>query len=157
MGKISNNLIIVYHIENALCGFLKDFILERENPFKDVVTPSRFHSNPDIKGILIQNADVAKHFVKGKVTIPTKEASDLQEDEGAVVHFKGERKGAYKCTKGVTHIVDTTCTHLGCELAWNSGDRTWDCPCHGSRFSFKGEVIEGPADKPLAYDQMKDE
>ena len=43
------------------------------------------------------------------------------------------------------HIVDITCTHIGCELKWNSAETSWDCPCHGSRFTFEGDIIEGPA------------
>lgn len=141
----------------AAAHLLTDLILGKENPFEDVVSPTRFHAKVDVKQWLIQNSDVAKHYIKGKAVFPTKKASQLQKDEGAIIDFGGERKGAYKCTNGVTHIVDTTCTHLGCELAWNSGDRTWDCPCHGSRFSYKGQVIEGPADKPLTYEHYIDE
>ncbi len=95
------------------------------------------------------NADILGHLVKGKLESPKTHASDLSNDEGAVVNIKGHRKGAYKDGEGKLHIVDTTCTHLGCEVAWNDSERTWDCPCHGSRFSYTGEVMEGPAEKPL--------
>src|SRR5690606_35000629 len=81
--------------------------------------------------------------------IPKKSLKELAHGEGAVIDIKGERKGAYKDENGEIYIVDTTCTHIGCELVWNDGERTWDCPCHGSRFSYTGEVIEGPAEKPL--------
>jgi Rieske Fe-S protein len=73
----------------------------------------------------------------------------LANGEGAVVVVNGKRAGAYKDENGTLFIVDTTCTHMGCELEWNSGDRTWDCPCHGSRFSIHGDVVEGPAKYPL--------
>ncbi|WP_243292487.1 FAD-dependent oxidoreductase [Bacillus sp. FJAT-47783] len=141
----------------AAAHLIKDLILQKENPYAEVVTPTRFHSDPDFKQLFIQNFDVAKYFVTGKMSLPTKKTSDLQKDEGAVVQLGGERKGAYKCPKGEIHIVDTTCTHLGCELAWNSGDRTWDCPCHGSRFSYKGQVVEGPAERPLHYEHFTGE
>lgn len=135
----------------AAAQLIKDLILERENPYKEVVTPTRFQADPNFKKVISINFDVTKHFIKGKFEVPSKTIDDLEKGEGAVIHYEGERKGAYKDEDGVIHIVDTTCTHLGCELEWNSGDRTWDCPCHGSRFSCKGDVIEGPAERPLSY------
>ncbi|MDQ0177430.1 FAD-dependent oxidoreductase [Bacillus chungangensis] len=135
---------------SAAAGLLlKDLILEKENPYKELYTPSRFHPNPSIKTFVQQNADVAKHLVKGKLESPSKTAADLERDEGAVILFNGKRAGAYKDEDGTVHMVDTTCTHMRCEVEWNSGERTWDCPCHGSRFSITGEVLEGPAEKPL--------
>ncbi|TCP27084.1 glycine/D-amino acid oxidase-like deaminating enzyme [Scopulibacillus darangshiensis] len=128
---------------------LRDIVLKRENPYQKLFEPSRFYADPSLKEFFSINGDVAKHLVKGKFQLFHKNAEDLANDEGGVVTYKGERAGAYKDDKGQVHIVDTTCTHLGCETEWNHGDRTWDCPCHGSRFSYTGEVIEGPAEKPL--------
>lgn len=53
--------------------------------------------------------------------------------------------GVYRDDGGALHVVDTTCPHLGCEVNWNAAERSWDCPCHGSRFDVDGHVLEGPA------------
>ncbi|WP_078408395.1 FAD-dependent oxidoreductase [Priestia abyssalis] len=139
----------------AAALLLRDIVLKKDNPYKEFYTPSRFQADPDVKQFIMQNADVAKHLISGKLQIPTKRPEDLANDEGDVVTVNGKRAGAYKDEHGTLHMVDTTCTHMGCELNWNRGDRTWDCPCHGSRFSFDGDVVEGPADKPLK--QVKEE
>ncbi|WP_270182684.1 FAD-dependent oxidoreductase [Alkalihalobacillus sp. CinArs1] len=127
----------------------KDYVMGNTNPYQDLFSPSRFYADPSIKTFLVQNADVAGQFVKGKLSVPKKKISELKQDEGAVVRINGRRAGAYKDQEGSVHLVDTTCTHLYCEVEWNDGDRTWDCPCHGSRFGVDGKVIEGPADRPL--------
>ena len=129
---------------------LTDIILKKENPYRDLFSPSRFKkADPDIKKFISFNANVAGHLLKGKLEFVPKDPSDLQNDEGSVVMVNGKRAGAYKDPEGKLHIVDTTCTHLGCECEWNHGERTWDCPCHGSRYSYDGEVLNGPTEKPL--------
>ncbi|WP_391560659.1 FAD-dependent oxidoreductase [Robertmurraya sp.] len=128
---------------------LSDTILGKENVYRDFYAPQRFDSDPDIKKFIQINADVAKHLVKGKLEYVGKEPGEVEVDEGAVVMVKGERAGAYRDHDGCLHLVDTTCTHLGCEVEWNHGDRTWDCPCHGSRYTYDGTVVEGPAVEPL--------
>lgn len=133
----------------AAALLLRDKILERENRFTELYTPSRFDADPSIKNVVVQNANVAKQLIGGKLGIVEKTVDDLSINEGSVVNVNGKRAGGYKDENGVLHVVDTTCTHLGCEVNWNSGDRSWDCPCHGSRFSFTGEVMEGPAKIPL--------
>ncbi|WP_211201529.1 FAD-dependent oxidoreductase [Bacillus sp. NTK071] len=133
----------------AAALLFRDYVLANRNPYMDLFIPSRFYADPSMKTFLVQNADVAGHFVKGKLSIPKKKISELKEDEGAVIRINGKRAGAYKDSEGCIHLVDTTCTHLYCEVEWNDGDRTWDCPCHGSRFGYDGKVMEGPADKPL--------
>jgi len=133
----------------AAALLIRDLIMKKENPYSGLYTPSRFNADPSIKNFITQNADVAKHLIQGKLEIVNGRPEDLSNDEGAVVTVNGKRAGAYRDDKGSLHIVDTTCTHMGCELEWNSGERTWDCPCHGSRFSINGSVVEGPAEKPL--------
>lgn len=129
---------------------IRDHIMDRENEFADLYKPQRFQADPsDIKQFVKENSDVAKHFVSGKLEKPSKNPRSLNKDEGGAVTVDGKRCGAYRDSNGELHIVDTTCTHLGCEVEWNSGERTWDCPCHGSRFTYEGAVVEGPATKPL--------
>lgn len=128
---------------------LSDLILGKSSPYEQLYSPARFHANPDLKQLITDNADVAKHLFKGKFEMVKRQPEDLANDEGAVVSVNGTRAGAYRDPEGGLHIVDTTCTHMGCELEWNNGERTWDCPCHGSRFSIDGDVVDGPAEKPL--------
>lgn len=133
----------------AAALLLADLVLKRKNRYEKLFAPARFYANPSIKNFFLQNANTTFHLLKGKIDFPFRTIHDLKKDEGAVVFMNGHRKGAYKDTEGNVHIVDTTCTHVGCEVEWNNGERSWDCPCHGSRFSFTGEVIEGPAEKKL--------
>lgn len=133
----------------AAALLLKDIVLGKKNKFQSLFTPSRFYATPSIKNFLVQNADVLGQLIKGKLQISNIDPKTLQNDEGAIISINGERKGAYRDQNGQLHIVDTTCTHIGCEVEWNRGERSWDCPCHGSRFSYTGDVIEGPAEKPL--------
>jgi glycine/D-amino acid oxidase-like deaminating enzyme/nitrite reductase/ring-hydroxylating ferredoxin subunit len=133
----------------AAALLISDLILERPNPYKELFTPSRFKADPSVKTLIRENADVAGHLLKGKWEFPVRTVDDLQADEGSVIRVNGKRAGAYKDKNQNVYMVDTTCRHMGCEVEWNSGDRTWDCPCHGSRYSVTGEVLEGPAKHPL--------
>ncbi|MCJ8006554.1 glycine/D-amino acid oxidase-like deaminating enzyme/nitrite reductase/ring-hydroxylating ferredoxin subunit [Lederbergia wuyishanensis] len=128
---------------------MKDILIGKENRYEEIFSPSRFTADPGIKTIVKQNMNVAANLISGKFERPDKEMKDIKEGEGAVVSIKGGRAGAYKTMDGQLYVVDTTCTHMGCEVNWNSADQTWDCPCHGSRFSIEGDVIEGPAERPL--------
>lgn len=128
---------------------LSDTIIKKRSRYQDLFSPSRFHADPDVKSFVQINADVSKHLIKGKLEYTSRKIADIPKDEGNIIRLNGQRTGVYKDEKGNVNLVDTTCTHLGCEVSWNQGDRTWDCPCHGSRYSVTGEVIEGPAQRPL--------
>src|SRR5699024_3084523 len=127
---------------------MADIVTKSENDYKNIFSPARKISNQAIKNFVKYNADVAKHLIKGKMEY-VKSHKDLPIDSVALIRIDGKRSGVYRDPNDKLHAVDTTCTHLGCEVNWNDGERTWDCPCHGSRFSYTGEVIEGPAKKPL--------
>ncbi|MCC3377400.1 FAD-dependent oxidoreductase [Cohnella sp. REN36] len=128
---------------------LRDLMLGRDTRYAELYGPARFEADPGVKTFVQQNADVAYHLVKGKLEWLGKQPEDLGPDEGAAVRILGHRAGAYRDPEGQLHLVDTTCTHMGCEVSWNEGDRTWDCPCHASRFDYRGEVVKGPAKKAL--------
>lgn len=124
-------------------------ILGKDSPYGKLYNPSRFEGKETIKNTVTYNMDTAKHLVKSKLDLQNEDIDHLETDQAAVTRINGQRTGAYKDEHDKLFLVDTTCTHLGCEVNWNSGERSWDCPCHGSRFSYTGEVLEGPATRPL--------
>ncbi|MFS0751633.1 FAD-dependent oxidoreductase [Oceanobacillus sp. 1P07AA] len=130
---------------------LASYILKHENNrYRELLSPSRFKADPMIKNLFTVNANTAKEFIKGKFSFTDNtKIDDLNQDEATITHNKGIRIGVYKDNQDNIYSVDTTCTHLGCEVNWNQEDRTWDCPCHGSRYNYTGEVIEGPAKQSL--------
>lgn len=127
---------------------LKDLILHGRSQWQDVYNPSRKTIAASAKNFIVENYNVAEQLLDGKITKLPKEA-DIKPGDAKVLRIDGKRVGAYRDRQGNLHLVNTTCTHMGCELNWNSAEESWDCPCHGSRFTYEGEVISGPAVKPL--------
>lgn len=129
---------------------LSDQILGNPNPYAELYDPTRTKMKAvDALSFLKDNGGVAKELVKGKLKMPSKTVETLGKDEGGLVKYGKGKAGGYKDKYGQVHLVDTACTHMGCETHWNDAERSWDCPCHGSRFSYTGEVLDGPAVKPL--------
>lgn len=123
---------------------IRDLIIKGTSPWQDAYNPQRFTPVASSATFIQENLDVAKNLIKGK--LKTGEVNpDISPGEGKIIDLDGERVGAYRDENGKLYLVDITCTHLGCELSWNSAEKTWDCPCHGSRFSYDGTIIEGPA------------
>jgi glycine/D-amino acid oxidase-like deaminating enzyme/nitrite reductase/ring-hydroxylating ferredoxin subunit len=127
---------------------LRDLIVDGKSSWQDVYNPSRKTIGASAKNFVIENLNVANKLIKGKLE-PLPQEVDIKPGEGKVIEANGQRAGAYRDEQGTSHIVNTTCTHMGCELNWNSAEKSWDCPCHGSRFSYEGDVIEGPALRSL--------
>ncbi|NMO94495.1 FAD-dependent oxidoreductase [Paenibacillus lemnae] len=133
----------------AAALILRDQLLGQDNRYSELFSPSRFKSDPSLKTLVVENAGVAKELISGKFDMTHDKISDIGPGEAGVVRHNGQRAGAYKDEQGKLFLVDTTCTHMGCETHWNEGERSWDCPCHGSRFGYDGSVLEGPAVEPL--------
>lgn len=138
----------------AAALILRDMIIKKDNIYQDVFSPRRFDVAGSAKNFLKENIDVAKHLIKGKLS-PIPDDIDIENDHAKVTQIDGKKVGVYKDNEGILHIVDTTCTHLGCELKWNDAEKTWDCPCHGSRFTYDGDVIESPAH--ICLNHLKDD
>lgn len=130
---------------------LADFALGRENPWADVYRPSRVKPLAAGPRIAKLGLETAAAFVKDRMTIPKiQDLSEVPVGEGKVVEIGGERAAVYRDESGGVHAISPVCTHALCIVHWNSAEKTWDCPCHGSRFGIDGGILEGPAVKELA-------
>ena len=73
----------------------------------------------------------------------------MKPDEGSILEYKGKKVAVYKDKNGVIKMMSATCTHKGCTVMWNDDEKSWDCPCHGSKYDPNGKVVRGPAEKDL--------
>jgi glycine/D-amino acid oxidase-like deaminating enzyme/nitrite reductase/ring-hydroxylating ferredoxin subunit len=135
---------------------LSDMVLGKSNPWEEVYDPSRFKPVESAKNFFTQAAEATKGLVGDRI-FPTREkASDIPPREGAIVKIRGERVAAYRDREGVLHTLDPACRHMGCIVSWNPAEKTWDCPCHGSRYFAEGGVIDSPAVYGLREKRVKD-
>jgi len=91
-----------------------------------------------------------------KIKKPKFDYSEIKNNCGGIVNYKGKKIGLYKDEDGKMYAVKPYCTHLGCELSWNNLEKTWDCPCHGSRFDYTGKIITEPTIRNLAVIELKE-
>lgn len=132
----------------AAASILSERILGREHPDADLVSANRPLPLPSgAVSLARMNAAVGAHLVGDRVaTLLTGSDGELAPGTGAVLRHGLHAVAAYCDELGVRHDFSATCTHLGCELRFNDAERSWDCPCHGSRFdAIDGQVLEGPA------------
>lgn len=128
---------------------ISDFILGKENNFSEIFSPKRFDLSLSISNIAKDLSETTKNFIAQKVYIPSSEIEHIKNGHAGVVEYKGQKVGVYKNKEGKEFIVSTKCPHLGCELHWNADELTWDCPCHGSRFNYDGDLIDSPSVKDI--------
>jgi len=130
---------------------LTKMICNEDTPYKDVYDPNRLKPAAGFSNFVNHNVDVVKQFAsKWFSHDEIHELAELATGEGKIVNFKDEKIAIYKDEKGNVHALHPTCTHVGCEVKWNNAELTWDCPCHGARYSYDGQVLNGPATKNLA-------
>ena len=122
---------------------LTDTILGRSNPWADTYDASRLDLRRSFAGLLTANARIGARFISDRLSARTLDS--IPKGEGAVVRNGLSQLAVHRDDQGQLHALSARCTHLGCIVAWNTAERTWDCPCHGSRFDTDGRVFEGPA------------
>jgi glycine/D-amino acid oxidase-like deaminating enzyme/nitrite reductase/ring-hydroxylating ferredoxin subunit len=138
----------------AAALILTDVVLGRENEWAELFSSRRVRSLVS-RSLVRENANVVRRFVADRLKLPGREAIEgLAPGEGAVVRVEGETLAVSRSEDGSLTAVSPRCTHLACYVAWNGAERTWDCPCHGSRYLPDGSVIEGPAVRDLAPRQV---
>jgi glycine/D-amino acid oxidase-like deaminating enzyme/nitrite reductase/ring-hydroxylating ferredoxin subunit len=127
---------------------LSDLILGIKNPWAELYDATR--ATPFVTPTsLKENVDVGIHWVGDRLKGLGSSLSEVANGEGKLVTVNGDKIAAYRDEQGNLHAVSAVCPHLACVVNWNSAEKSWDCPCHGSRFSCDGEVIHGPAVKDL--------
>jgi glycine/D-amino acid oxidase-like deaminating enzyme/nitrite reductase/ring-hydroxylating ferredoxin subunit len=130
----------------AAALLLADLVLGRENPSAALFDPYRLTLRASAPRLLKESVAGGLHFIGDRIpTCDRRSITDLQPGEGDIVRADDETVAAYRDEHGVLTAVSPTCTHLGCRVNWNRAERSWDCPCHGSRFAPSGEVLQGPA------------
>ena len=129
---------------------LSDEILAIQNPWAETYNPSR-QVLTRLGTLVKENINVASHLIGDRAArAEFKNWEEVQPGQAGILQLPDKRVAAYRSADGVLHAVESACSHMGCQVAWNSAENSWDCPCHGSRFSIDGDVLHGPAVSPLA-------
>jgi Rieske Fe-S protein len=127
---------------------LRDLILRRENPWADLYDPSR----KNLRAVLPftrENLNVAAEYSDWLRPGEVDDESKIEPGTGAIIRRGLSKVALYRDPLNQLHELSAVCTHLGCIVAWNALEQSWDCPCHGSRFSPDGKVLNGPATRNL--------
>jgi len=129
---------------------ISDLILTGASPLADLLKPARVKPIAGFSEFVKENANVVKRFVADRFSYEKIEAlAELAPGEGKLVELDGEKLAVYKSEAGAVHALNPVCTHAKCIVSWNGAEKSWDCPCHGARFSVDGTVLTGPARRAL--------
>jgi glycine/D-amino acid oxidase-like deaminating enzyme/nitrite reductase/ring-hydroxylating ferredoxin subunit len=133
----------------AAAMIIADLATGKENEWTKMFDATRIKPIAGASEFIKENVEVAAHLVGGYLARKPKSYDELAPGDAAIMKIDGDNVAAFRDEQGVVHAVSAVCSHMGCIVGWNATDRTWDCPCHGSRFELSGEVIHGPATQPL--------
>lgn len=123
-------------------------ICGRDHPYAEIFGPHRV-SGAELSGIACNAGEAVKGLGKRLFQTPEGTEAQIAEGSGGIVVVEGQKVGIYRDEKGEVHAVDVRCPHLGCQLEWNPDEKSWDCPCHGSRFDYDGKLLDGPAQEDI--------
>jgi glycine/D-amino acid oxidase-like deaminating enzyme/nitrite reductase/ring-hydroxylating ferredoxin subunit len=132
---------------------LTDLIMGRENPWADLYDPSR-KTLSALKDFAQENINVAAQYTDTITPGEVDSIAEIAKGEGAVLRKGLSKLAVHRDEQGTIHSMSAVCVHLGCIVNWNGAEKTWDCPCHGSRYDSVGGVINGPANKDLPPEEI---
>ena len=137
---------------NAMASalLLRDLITGRDCAYASAYDPQRFTPSASAKLLMEEGIQAVKGLSRTAFTPPRAELEALPAGHGGIIGCGEEKLGAYKDEVGEVYLVSPVCPHLGCQLEWNPDEKSWDCPCHGSRFDFRGNLLSGPAQHDLS-------
>lgn len=131
-------------------NIISDEISGRKNKYHDLYSAARIKPIAAFPDFIKNNTDVAMQVLDKWISVESlDELASLSPGEGKVVKYAGQVMALSKDENGALNAVSPTCTHMKCNVTWNNTEYSWDCPCHGARYSAKGKVITGPASKDL--------
>jgi glycine/D-amino acid oxidase-like deaminating enzyme/nitrite reductase/ring-hydroxylating ferredoxin subunit len=132
-----------------------DLIMGRANAWESLYAPARkaIHGMSDFIKEQTNTLSQYRDWLKGGEVAS---AQEIAVGQGAILQEAGRKLAVYRDEDDGMHVLSATCTHLGCVVSWNSAEKSWDCPCHASRFSVDGEVLHGPAIRPLAAATLRE-
>ncbi len=135
---------------------VSDLVARRDNPWEALYDPSRkpVHGLADFAS---EQARTLARYGEWLTGGDVDSVNEIAAGEGAVLRDGLRKIAVYRDAQGGLHAVSAKCTHLGCAVHWNSAERSWDCPCHASRFDIEGNVLHGPAPEPLEKVELADE
>jgi len=129
---------------------LADAVLGRQNPWAELYDSGRLKPSKSVGKFLKENVDFPTYLVRDRLKRPKgRKVADVPRGGGRVLLVDGERIAVSRNDAGTPRAVSAVCTHMGCIVRWNGAERSWDCPCHGSRFDAAGRVLDGPASRNL--------
>lgn len=134
---------------NIAANIITDMIIGRKNRYEDIFISTRVEPVKNRQEVGNMLKETVSSLVLKKFELPESEQASLKNEEGKIIEIEGEKVGAYKDKEGRIYTIVPKCAHLGCELSWNNLDKTWDCPCHGSRYDYTGKMLYGPTVKDL--------
>ncbi|MGM9881873.1 MAG: FAD-dependent oxidoreductase, partial [Bacilli bacterium] len=156
IGKVDENLYIETgfnkwgNTNGTIAGkIISDMINNKENKYAGIFNPKRGISLDKIKNLSIYNIDIGSRYIAGKI----KSSKEYYDDNVKIEIIDGKKCGIYIDDKGKKHVVSNICPHMKCNLIFNYIDKTWDCPCHASRFDIDGNIIYGPAVYDIKIDK----
>ncbi len=128
---------------------LTDLIQKRPNEWAEIYDPSRKELSA-LTEMIKENVNVAAQYMDYVTPGEVDSENEIAAGEGAVLRSGLTKQAVYRDEDGVAHKMSAVCPHLGCIVTWNTNEKTWDCPCHGSRYDAVGRVINGPANTDLS-------